>query len=453
MGGPSVLEERSSRISDRIHTRRRNDATLLSSSSLRPLRRRVRKKVKAMRKIILSLIILLCSSAAFAQDVDNTRDPVTVLRDEIAAAPSPVDRNRLQLKLAELLLTTGHKSEALAELSSIAKSTDFDPIGFYNLGNFFARVGDSEAAISAYRTAIEQRNGHYSRAYNNLGVMLLRAGKWDEAQQALQSALQLENFRYAEASYNLGRVYAARGQNDLATREWRRALAVDSKHVAAARGLAGVGTEGQIVVTPDPQTVKRSARAPQSAEAAAVALKSPAVAITGPMAAKPFTLDQVSFDYLQRARSAAERGKLPEAVDNFRRVLNRQDGYFAPANLELSYALLSLKRYDEARANLLEVSKRDGARYPISYFHLARLYELKGELKLAEAAFSQAVTTYVPANASFLLDLSRVREKLGDFKGSLDAMERYLELMKNEGPQPAWSDQRLAELRTKASKQ
>ena len=47
----------------------------------------------------------------------------------------------------------------------------------------------------------------------------------------------------------------------------------------------------------------------------------------------------------------------------------------------------------------------------------------------------------------------RVREKLGDFKGSLDAMERYLELMKNEGPQPAWSDQRLAELRTKASKQ
>jgi tetratricopeptide (TPR) repeat protein len=81
------------------------------------------------------------------------------------------------------------------------------------------------------------------------------------------------------------------------------------------------------------------------------------------------------------------------------------------------------------------------------------LYELKGELKLAEAAFSQAVTTYVPTNASFLLDLSRVREKQGDFKGSLDAMERYLELVQNEGQKPAWFDQRLAELRTKASKQ
>jgi tetratricopeptide (TPR) repeat protein len=91
--------------------------------------------------------------------------------------------------------------------------------------------------------------------------------------------------------------------------------------------------------------------------------------------------------------------------------------------------LLSLKRYDEALVNLLEVSKRDGARYPISYFHLARLYERNGELKLAEAAFSQAVAAYEPTNIQFLLDLSRVREKLSDYKGSLEAMERYLKLM------------------------
>src|SRR6185369_13442523 len=271
-----------------------------------------------MRHIILSLLIGICFSPVFAQDVDNTRDPVTVLRDEIAAAPSPADRNRLQLKLADLLLATGHKPEALAELSSIAKSTDFDPIGFYNLGNFFARVGDSEAAIGAYRTAIEQRNGYYSRAFNNLGVILLRAGRWDEAQQALQSALRLENFRYAEASYNLGRVYSARGENDLATREWRRALEVDPKHDAAARALAGAGNDGQITVAPRSQPVKK-ATAP--------------TASTNTSATRLLTLDQASFDYLQRARSAAERGKLPEAVDNFRRVLNRQDGYFAPANL------------------------------------------------------------------------------------------------------------------------
>ena len=392
-----------------------------------------------MRKIILSLIVVICSAPVFAQDVDNTRDPVTVLRDEIAAASSPADRNRLQLKLADLLLSTGHKPEALAELNSVAKSGAFDPVGFYNLGNFFARLGETEPAIAAYRTAIEQRV-YYSRAYNNLGVVLLRAGRWDEAQQALLSALKIENFRYAEASYNLGRVYAAIGQKDLAVRDWRRALAVDRKHDAAAQALARVGTEGQIVVAVQP---KKKTMAPLAT----------AGAVAATPAAKTLTLDQASFDYLQRARNAAERGKMPEAVDHFRRVLSRQDGYFAPANLELSYALLSLKRYDEALANLLEVSNRDGARYPISYFHLGRLYELKGELKLAEAAFSKAATTYVPTNGQFLLDLSRVREKLGDFKGSLEAMERYLKLIETEGQKPAWSDERLAELRSKASKQ
>ena len=86
-------------------------------------------------------------------------------------------------------------------------------------------------------------------------------------------------------------------------------------------------------------------------------------------------------------------------------------------------ALLSLKRYDDAIVNLVDVSRRDGARYPISYYHLARLYELKGDLKLAEGALIQA-NSYMPTNGQFLLDLSRVREKLGDFKGSLEAMER-----------------------------
>lgn len=392
-----------------------------------------------MRKITPLLILVSClvlfPAFSFAQDIDNTPDPVVTLREQIEAAPTAAERNRLRLKLSELLLNTGHKTEALAELNTIANSNSFDPIGFYNLGNAFARLGDSEAAMTAYKTAIEQRNGRYSRAYNNLGVLLLRAGRWDEAYDALLSALKLENFRYAEASYNLGRVYTARGQHDLAAREWRRALLVDPQHEAAKQALTRGSTEGRIAVESQP---------PVKPVRKAEATKAPGV---GPA----LTLDPTSFDYLQRARNASERGKMSEAVENFRRVLGRQNGYFPPANLELSYALLSLKRYDEAIGNLVEVSKRDGARYPISYYHLARLYELKGDLKLAEGALTQAVNAYPTANGQFLLDLSRVREKQGDFKGSLEAMERYLTVM--QGEKPAGSDERLAELRTKASKQ
>ena len=357
------------------------------------------------------------------------------------SAQTRAEYNQQQLKAAQDLVDTGHRSEALVELYKILNANGFDPVGFYNLGNAFARLGESDAAVRAYKRAIEQRNGGYSRAYNNLGVVLLRDGRWDEAYEAFNTALKLENFRYAEASYNLGRLYAARGQSDLAVREWRRAVAVDPKHSAAAQALARGADEDLIVVEKAPG-VKAVKSSPVSTTAAKAA---PSSRPSGKLA-----LDQTSFDYLQRARNASERGKMLEAVDNFQRVLNRQGGYFAPANLELGYALLSLKRYDEALAQLLVVSQRDGARYPVSYFHLARLYELKGELKLAEAAFSQALGANVPANSQFLLDLSRVREKQGDFKGALEAMERYVTLVQQQGLKPSWCDERLAELRAKA---
>lgn len=348
---------------------------------------------------------------------------LTVVAQEDA---TPAERIRLQLKLADHLVSTGQKAEALKELDSIANSGAFDPPGFYNLGNSYARLGESDSAIAAYRKAIEQRNGNYSRAHNNLGVVLLREGRWDEAAESLIAALKIENFRYAEASYNLGRVYAARGQNDLAAREWKRTLNIEPKHDAAARALARSDTDERIIV------VKRSVVPEQK---------------TG--APKNLTLDQVSYDYLQKARNASERGKMLEAVENFQQVLSRQGGYFAPANLELSYALLGLKRYDEAIGNLIEVTRRNGARYPISYFHLGRTYELKGDLKNAETAYAQAIGAYVPANTQFLLDLARVREKQGDFKGSLDALERYIATMQERGQKPSWSDQRIAELRSK----
>ncbi|HEU4432361.1 MAG TPA: tetratricopeptide repeat protein [Pyrinomonadaceae bacterium] len=366
------------------------------------------------------------------------------LRAQIEAATTDSERIRLQLKLAEELVSTGQRSEALKELDAIAKSGAFDPPGFYNLGNSFARLGETESALSAYREAINQRRGKYSRAFNNMGVILLREGRWDEAYDAFIDALKIEKFHYAEASYNLGRLYAARGQKDLAAREWRRALTVDPQHDAAAQALANVGSEENIVVNDvKPIAVKSAAAKP---EAKSAAPKPASASARGP---RTLTLDQMSYDYLQRARNASERGKLTEAVTNFQQVLNRQGGYFAPANLELSYVLLTLKRYDEALGNLVAVSKRDGTRYPISYYHLARTYEAKGDLKNAEAAFTQAVNSYTPTNAQFLLDLIRVREKQGDYKGALESLERYLALVQQQGMKPSWSDQRLAELRAK----
>jgi tetratricopeptide (TPR) repeat protein len=381
-------------------------------------------------------------------------DEIKALRDQIEAASSATERIRLQLKLAEQLVIADKKPEAIEELISISKSDAFDPQGFYNLGNAFARLGESDGAIEAYRKAIDQRKGNYSRASNNLGVVLLRLGRWDESYDALTTALKIENFRYAEASYNLGRLYAARGQADLAAREWRRVLAMNPQHAGAKDALALVRSEDRVSVGPALSTVARQNSAKETIPASAVAEKPTALKPTTTRARPTTTalaLDQISYDFLQRARSSIERGNTLDAIDSYKRLLSRQTGYFPLANLELGFAYLSLKREDEALSNLLMVANRDGSRYPISYFHVARIYESKGDFNQAQIAYSKAVVAFGDQNPQFLLDVSRVREKVGDFKGAVESMEKYISLMKQQGQEPSWSEERLGALRQKAA--
>ena len=385
-------------------------------------------------------------------------DTLTLLREQIDAAPSGPERIRLQLKLAEQLVAADKKTEATTELHAITNAEVFDPQGFYNAGNAFARLGDFDEAIKAYRKAIDQRKGNYSRALNNLGVILLREGRWDEAHDALLSALKLESFHYAEASYNLGRLYSARGETDLAIREWRRALTIDPEHSAAAQALSRAGNEAGIVVRPEasakvPTPTKNIRSLPEnSAKDTVVSGGSRNSSVPrSPAMAKVLVVDAVSYDFLQRARNLNEHGKLQEAVENYQRVISRSRGYFPPANLELSYVQMKLKRNDEALANLLQVANRDGARFPISYYFLARLYELKGDLISAEESFAKVATAYKTKNKSFLLDLSRVRERRGDFKGALAALEEYVAAMEQQGLKPSWSDESLSVLRRKAA--
>lgn len=163
---------------------------------------------------------------------------LVTLRAQIKDAQTELERARLRRTLVDYLVALDQKKEAIAELRLMSKDERFDPVGFYNIGNALARLGDTDTAVEAYRKAINQRRGHYSRALNNLGVVLLRQGRWDEAREALTSALRQEAGRYAEASYNLGRLYSLRGEADLAIREWSRVLALQPDHADATLALA-----------------------------------------------------------------------------------------------------------------------------------------------------------------------------------------------------------------------
>jgi tetratricopeptide (TPR) repeat protein len=442
---------------------------------------------------------------------------LTSLRNQIEAAKSDAERARLQRTLIDYLVALDKKHEAIAELRVMSREERIDPIGFYNIGNALARLGDTDTAIDAYRKAIKQRHGNYARAFNNLGVMLLRQGRWDEAQEALLSALRLENFRYSEASYNLGRVYSERGEADLAIREWSRALNVEPDHADAAVALARAYAEdgsperglaildafitrrGPSVEITDARreiifgsrpgelsktTVDSNSMAARPASAAntnspaarnssapvvasrdndrpmletvskADAVRKASNSKSGNKNAaerlRPLTIDRETYALLQRARAAREKGRNEEAAKLYRNVLSRSNDFFPPANLELGFVLGSLHRYSEAAATLAAVANREGARYPIAYYHLGRQYELLGQFNLAAEAYEKAATAYGDTNPQFLLDLSRVREKEGNAQAALAAMESYVRISKSIGRAPDWSDERLAELRRKA---
>lgn len=409
---------------------------------------------------------------------------VSRLREEIKDAKPGSERAQKQHALVDRLVALNRKQDALAELRTEMFEDRFDPAFFYNVGNALARLGDASAATDAYRKAISQRHGNYARALNNLGVILIRQGRWDEAQEALSAALTQENNTYAEASYNLGRLYMLRGENGLAIREWTRTLKLQHDHADAAAALARAyaddGNTGRALEVLDafyarstrsgdgvplPITYARreiieasnaetdakknevkTARASSSANSNAL----PA-SITS-VHRRSYSLDPDSYSLLQHARAARESGKNEESVKYYRGVLAHVSGnYFPPANLEMAYALINLHRQNEAIASLLPLVERDGARYPIAYYHLGRLYESLGQLTLAIESFTRAAAIYGDSNPQTLVDVSRVREKSGDMAGALAALESYVRAAERQGSVPAWATERLAKLRQQAA--
>ena len=446
-------------------------------------------------------------------------DRLSRLRAQLKEAKNEGERTRLRRTLVDYLVALDRKEEAVQELRAGLKDERFDPVGFYNLGNALARLDETDAAIEAYRKAIEQRHGHYSRALNNLGVLLLRQGRWDEAQEALSNALKQEAGRYPEASYNLGRLYSMRGEADLAIREWTRVLALQPDHadaaLALARALAEDGNPQRALGVIDSFTARRGA-SEEFAEARREILSSAegeesndtvttnaatnpvtpktAVASSGEAAAassdsmkkgasppasssrdgaqsraatpkttdasqrpqafsslRSLTVDRETYELLERAREAREAGRDQESLNLYNRVLSRRNGFFPPANLEVSFVLAALNRRQEAIASLEKLVAREGARYPIAYFHLGRQYEILGQLAEAAAAFERAAAAYGEREPQFLLDVSRVREKEGNIAAALHAMEEYARISERRGHTPEWTAERLAQLRQKQS--
>ncbi len=428
---------------------------------------------------------------------------VEALRAQAESAVSPAERGRLRLGLAERLAGAGRGAEAATLLRSMLAEERFDPQHFYNAGNALARLGESGAAADAYRKAITQRRGNYSRAQHNLGVVLTRMGRWEEAEEALRAALRLESNTYAEASYSLGRLHALRGDHALAAAEWERTLRLRPDHAAAvaalARTLAEVGdgeralalldsfdaraqrrgeavprevtvARGEIVAGANLAAARRAEGLRETAAevreagtrgesgTSGVSLNDATALLREARARKGATtapvVDRQSYLLLLGARAARADDRNEEAVSLYRRAIREGGGYLAPANMEMGFALFSLRRHEEAAAALLTVVRREGARYPLVFYHLGRIYEYLGRLGESGEAFARAAELAGEESPQFYLDLSRVREREGRSTDALSAAEAYVRAKaRGAGGAPDWARERVENLRKKAGQE
>jgi tetratricopeptide (TPR) repeat protein len=445
------------------------------------------------------------TGAKAAQTGAETDSGVEGLRAQIASEKDAAARARLQQTLAERLVQTDRKTEAVETLRALVAEDVSDAQLFYNAGNALARLDDSEGAIEAYRKAIAQRQGNYSRAQHNLGVVLTRLGRWDEAQEALTAALKLENYTYAGASYSLGRLYALRGEAGLAIAEWKRTLQIKPDHadaaVALARALAEDGdpeaglavldafkdhanrrdisvprevpdTRAEIAAAANISGKNRQdesaaeARGKKNAsfesEAPKDAQTSQSAHVSGdreatkvvrearqPEVLRPLIVGRATYELLRRARDARNSNRNEEAVDLYRRAIESNGGFFAPANLELGYTFAGLHRNEEAIANLLLVIQHEGTRYPVVFYHLGRFYEHMNRFTPAAESFKRAAELMGEESPQFFVDLSRVREREGKYVEALAAAVRYVREMDKAGKAPDWARARVARLQKK----
>ncbi|HEV3468780.1 MAG TPA: tetratricopeptide repeat protein, partial [Pyrinomonadaceae bacterium] len=192
----------------------------------------------------------------------------------------------------------------------------------------------------------------------------------------------------------------------------------------------------------------------------AAAAEGPAKPSAGPSAAghgagpgraglRPLAVRKETYELLRRARAAREAERLGEAVGLYRKAVESNGGYFAPANLELGFALVGLRRTDEAIEQLSVVVRRSGSRYPVASYHLGRLYEHAGRFAEAADAYARAAELTGETDPHLFADLSRAREKEGRTAEALAAMETYVRAAERLGDVPAWARERLANLRQK----
>ncbi|HVO11805.1 MAG TPA: protein kinase [Vicinamibacteria bacterium] len=129
--------------------------------------------------------------------------------------------------------------------------------------------------------------------------------------------------------------------------------------------------------------------------------------------------------YIEGRRCSLEPAKLEKAVDAYTKAVEAAPEHTAARN-NLAQALLELRRYPEALAQLLEL-RRQGMSFPGTYMSLAEVYVATGQPERAREALT-AYTHEHPDSPAGYVNLGNFEVMQGRLDAGLSALDRAAEL-------------------------
>jgi tetratricopeptide (TPR) repeat protein len=129
--------------------------------------------------------------ARIAAQRGQTDQAVRYYRDAVYAAWTMEEepkRHLARLELIELLLRTGARAQAQAELIALSENAGDDAVQQLRIGDLFSEAQDYENALAAYRTALKS-DRHNASALKGAGTAAFRLGRYPAAERYFQAVV------------------------------------------------------------------------------------------------------------------------------------------------------------------------------------------------------------------------------------------------------------------------
>ena len=367
--------------------------------------------------------------------------------------------------VAAALSALGRREEARRTIEEAVATMPDDGLGHYLRGSLYERMGDSDAAIAAYREAVSLDPGNadtyrrlagqlvdhlkafeeaieiygkaldlqpdYARDHACLGKIHYQLERFDEAEAAYRKAVQLDETE-ASGHIGLGMIHLRRGDAEAAGRAFLIALELTPTTNADLANLGlGLAEVGRI---DEAEAVLRRALRVNSNEAPALSnlgmllfkhRNRPTEALAlfeRGVALKPSN----AVLHANRGRVLDALGEKKKAIAAYRRAI-ALDPERAGFHTNLGVLLLETKEYDEAikiheKAVKLDPTER------VYWFNLGQAYREKGDVENTIHAFRQALACdpeHAVSNYQLATYLLRMK---GDASSALPLLEKTIAL-------------------------